>query len=143
MPFPLLAALPYIGYGLMGAASLFSAGTTLWSLKQQREMYSREEDYSKQQSADYDRWVSDYERNTGLKVQYPYMGISGQGKYLNQVRLPSFSNLYSMNSANMWGAGARGAFGAGMSGAFGYNKWRNSGYRPSPSRDISNDPSVM
>lgn len=141
MVLPLLAAAaPYIGYGLMGAASLFSAGTSLWNLRQQREMYSRQEQFDRRQSADLNRYVSDYERNTGLKMKYPYLGMSGQAHRMNEVQLPAYSNLYSQNAANMWGAGARGAIGLGFAGQGAYNKWRNSGYRPSISTGGGDDP---
>lgn len=143
MVLPLVGALPYLGYGLLGASALFSAGTSLWSLHNQRQIYSREEDFAKRQSSDLNRWVSDYERNTGLKVKYPYLGMPGQARYMGDVRLPSFSNLYSQNSANMWGAGARGAFGSVLAGHYGYQKYRNSGYRVPGVKDISTHPEFM
>lgn len=139
----LLAAAPYIGYGLMGAASLFSMGTSLWNLGQQREMYHREEDFSKSQSEDWNRWLSDYERNTGVRPHYRYLGQSGQAEYLRSVRIPNYANLYSSNTASAWGAGARGAIGLGFAGQGAYNKWYNSGYRVAPIKDISTHPEVM
>lgn len=135
MPFPLLAAaLPYVGYGLMGIGSLVSAGISIYNQSQQRQMYQREEDFNKRQMSDYDRWIADYERNTGRKIAYPYLGMSGQRQYMRDVRLPAYSNLYNMNTANMWSSGAHGAIGLGMSGAFGYGHYRrNNGYSASES----------
>lgn len=144
MVLPLLAAAaPYIGYGLMGAASMFSMGTSLWNLNNQRQILQREERFSKEQSADWDRWLSDYQRNTGVKPHYRYLGQSGQAEYLRNVRVPNYSNLYSMNTANMWNAGARGAIGLGFAGQGAYNKWRNSGYRASDSSGGGWDPSYV
>lgn len=146
MPFPLLAAaVPYVGYGLMALSSLIGAGISIYNQNQQNEITRREEDFSRRQNEDYERWLADYERNTGLKPQYPYMGISGQSAYYRQVKQPSYANLYNMRTANMWGSASHAAFGVGMSGAFGYNHYRNKNpYKASESVDYPvRDPSKI
>lgn len=144
MPFPLLAAaLPYAGYGLMGLSALVGSGLYIHSNRLQNKITRREELFARRQASDYDRWMSDYRRNTGLEPRYPYLGIPGQSRYYSDVRLPSFSDLYGVQSSNMWSSAAHGAFGAAMSGSFAYNRWRNSGYRPSKIYDVGRDPSYL
>lgn len=130
MPLPLVPL-------LMGGAALFSGATNLWNIHQSRQMTRRSEAYSRRQSSDLNRWMADYERNTGLKPQYRYLGQSGQSEYLKDVQLPNYGNMYSMNTANALGTLSRTAFGVG----FAYNHYRNNmGYRPSPSKPGSYDP---
>lgn len=144
MVFPLIAAaLPYVGYGLMGAMSLLGAGVYIHNTKQQEQITRRQEEYSKKQSDDWNKWLSDYERNTGVKPHYRYLGQSGQAEYLKNVQLPSYANQYNMYNANTYGSVARAGLGLGMSGAFGYRYYRNSGYRPSNPGAGGYDPSYL
>lgn len=132
MPFPLIAAaLPYVGYGLMALGSLVGAGTYIYNTQQQKQVTQRQEEYSKKQSEDWNNWLSDYERNTGVKPHYRYLGQSGQAEYLRNVQLPNYANQYNMYRSNTIGSIARAGIGVGMSGAFAYRHWRNSGYRSS------------
>lgn len=123
---------------LMLGSSLFAGGTGIWNLLQSRQMTQRSEQFSRLQSSDLDKRLSDYRRNTGLEPAYKYSGLSGQAEYLRNVQIPNYSNMYSMNTASMWGTGARTAFSAG----FAYNHYRNNmGYRPSQSKPGTYDPS--
>lgn len=129
MPIPLVPL-------LMAGSALFSGGTALYNLWNQRQIYSREEDYSRRQSADLNQWMSDYRRNTGLNPKYPYLGMSGQARYMSDVRLPNYGNLYSMNTSSMFGSASRTAFGMG----FAYDRYRGNYYRPISNKEFGKDP---
>lgn len=122
---------------LMGGSALFSGATSLYNLANQRRIYSREEQFSRKQSSDLNRWVSDYRKNTGLIPKYPYLGMSGQARYMDEVRLPNYGNIYAMNTSSMFGSAARTAFGMG----FAYDRYRGSYYRPISNEEFSNNPS--
>lgn len=121
-----------IAAGLLGVANLLGIGRSHWNAREQRQIYQRQEEYQKKQSADWDKWMSDYTKNTGVTPNYQYLGQSGQAEYLKQVTLPSYSNLYSQNNANVWLGGMQSLASLGATGAYGYyrNKYQT-GYHPS------------
>lgn len=132
-----------IAAGLLGASTLFGIGRSHWNAREQRQIYARQEEYSKKQADEWDRRLADYRRNTGLEPRYEYTGLAGQSRYMRQVSLPSYSNLYSQLNANVWSGGFQGLTGVGATGAYAYNRWYNSGYRPSDSKAGGYDPSYL
>lgn len=138
-----------IAAGLIGLSTLLGVGRSHWNAREQREMLQRQEDYNRQESDEWNQRMADYERNTGLRPHYRFTGKFGRSEYLKHVQLPSYSNLYSQNNANVWTSGFQALSSLGATGAYAYGKYTKSdAYRSAVEEDrkwrsVMRDPSKI
>lgn len=124
---PVLAkALPWIASGLFAGGTLWSAHNQAQSNELMRRGLAEQQEYNRRQTADYERWLSDYKKNTGVNVRYKYLGTSGalETNRLNADLMRNQMDVYGYNNRNIYANLMRsGGAISGFAHSFRSNRW--------------------
>lgn len=133
-------ALPWIATALFGAGTLWSAHNESKSNRILEEGNRSQRELNTRQIADYERWLSDYKRNTGVDVRYKYLGTSGalETERLQSDLLSNQSRVNMYNRHNVYANLMRS--GGFMSGFASRHYKRGSPWREPGVGRVSRDP---